>query len=195
MRKLTHVCEYIFRITVSEIIGVAIDVVIMLVYSFIGKWDIFFALIMIIILVIQFFRGINNAKIFFEKNENTIWAEIIREYDISKNEIDKFSNIENRILKEHVCVGEKAIRNREIKMAYIIKAQIDADTSVIQTTSILSILITLSLNLIKEAPFANVIFFVLFVLIFTFLLILIEYLPREKYIANVCDKIIHECNK
>ena len=196
MKKLTIVNAYILRIEICGLFGLAIDLILLLLYSVIQKGEVFFLLTMIVILIAALIVAFCNAYKYVKKYKDSPFTKVIDAYDESKGEIERFSNVESKILRESTCIDGKNIRDREMKMAYILKAQIDADISVLQTTSVLGIIITLVLKLLEnQVPCKSVLYLILLVILFFFLISLIIYVPREKYIASVCEKIIKECKE
>lgn len=136
--------------------------------------------------------AIHRAQKLNRMYSQSILEQLIEIYDTTHDELTRFSYIENRILGEQKDKQEKSIRRREVKTAYMIKALVEKDLSMVQTISTLNIIFTLTLRLYKESGFEHIITMLFLILLMILSITLVNYMPKEKYILNICDKIIQE---
>lgn len=136
--------------------------------------------------------AIHRAKKLNRMYSQSVLEQLIEIYDTTHDELTRFSYIENRILREQKDKKEKSIRRREVKTAHMIKALVEKDLSMVQTISTLNIIFTLTLRLYKESGFEHIITMLFLILLMILSITLVNYMPKEKYILNICDKIIQE---
>ena len=138
--------------------------------------------------IVAILLGVKQAK---KQTNQDIYIVLMDLFDIYKKNNNRFAAIEEKIKKEHDEKGWSDLDQN--RLAYIIKATIEADGSFREALAVLSVLITILISDIFHILLWM--YIALFICIALLFFGILYYLPREKYIVCVCDKIIEESHR
>jgi len=194
-KMITGFFRYILIIVFCEEINIGVNLVMLFIYSQIKKYELFFAVFFLVSCIIALAIGIYQAHKQNKSYEKTLLSKVISVYDEAKDEIERYSNVENEILSLRIGLKKDVARSNEIKIAYILKAEIAKEMGAVETISILGLLVTLLITATESSTIgiAVVCFFLVLTLVLAIIIIII--LPKEKYIESVCEKIIQEAKE
>lgn len=84
---------------------------------------------MILSLIASFIWGIYKTIKASKKYDKSLLSNLIDAYDASRDEMERFRRVEDMILKARNLSKERNAKESEVKIAYIIKAQVESDMS------------------------------------------------------------------
>lgn len=191
-KQISSFFRYVLLILFYGSINMCFNLLLICLYAIVKQGKEGFIIFLCVSWIIAIGAAIVRAEGANRIHSQTILEQLIEIYDTTLDELNRFSDIENRILGKQKNQEENNISTGEVKNAYMIKALIEKDLSMVQTISTLNIIFTLILRLYEGSGFEYIITMLFLILLMILSITLVNYMPKEKYILNICDKIIQE---